>query len=132
MAQLGKIDQFNARRRDLVNRIEDELRDIPEVRLAHVYPGTQPNYWVYPVWGPRHLGHRGELSYVEVEFRRMQEMRHTSLGIPLPDYVHYRPGICPLAEASTEGSWSFFVHHSTEDAELEDKIRDFKDRLGVP
>ena len=129
LAQLEKIERFNARRRELVEKIEGELRDMPEVRLAHVYPNTRPNYWVYPVWGPEHLGCRGEINYIEVEFQRMQEMRRTSVGIPLPDYVQYRPGICARAEESTKGAWTFFVHHSVEDDELEKAIRDFKEKV---
>ena len=55
-AQLEKIDRFNARRRELVEKIEAELCNVPNVRLAYVYPETQPNYWLYPVWGPESLG----------------------------------------------------------------------------
>ncbi len=126
LAQLEKIGEFNARRRALVALIERELREQPEIQLAHVYPDTQPNYWVYPVRGPEHLGRRGELNYLEVEYQRMQSLRRTSVGVPLPDYVQYRPGICPLAEASTLGAWSFFVHHSTTEEEMAEAIRAFK------
>ena len=82
-AQLEKIDQFNARRRELVEKIETELCNVPGVRLAYVYPETQPNYWVYPVWGPESLGCRGEINYIEIEYQRMQAMRQTSVGVPL-------------------------------------------------
>ncbi len=129
LAQLEKIVRFNARRRELVEMIESELRNMQEVRLAHVYPNTQPNYWVYPVWGPGHLGRRGEINYIEVEYQRMQKNRHTSVGIPLPDYVQYRTGICERAEESTKGAWTFFVHHSTEDNEIEEAIRGFKEKV---
>lgn len=129
LAQLDKIGGFNTRRRELVAKIEEELRNIREVRLAHVYPDTKPNYWVYPAWGPPSLGRRGEINYVEVEYQRMQKLRQTSVGIPLPDYVQYAPGSCPQAEASTQGAWGFFVHHSVEDEELDRAISDFKERL---
>jgi len=129
LAQLGKIGRFNARRRELVEKIEGELGGMTGVRLAHVYPDTQPNYWVYPVWGPESLGRRGEINYVEVEYQRMQRERRTSVGVPLPDYVQYVPGSCPEAEASTKGAWGFFVHHSTEDDELEKAIDEFKEKV---
>ncbi len=128
-AQLEKIDRFNARRRELVEKIETELCNVPGVRLAYVYPETQPNYWVYPVWGPESLGCRGEINYIEVEYQRMQAMRQTSVGVPLPDYVQYVPGSCPNAEKSTRGAWSFFVHHSVEDDELEKAIHTFKEKV---
>ena len=120
---------FNTRRRELVQRIEDELGGLSGVRLAHVYPETQPNYWMYPVWGPETLGRRGEINYVEVEFQRMQKMRRTSVGVPLPDYVQYVPGSFPGAEESTKGAWSFFVHHSVEDDELDNAINDFRTKV---
>ena len=126
LAQLDKISQFNARRRELVARLEDELRDTPGVRLAHVYPDTKPNYWLYPVWGPPSLGRNGEINYVEVEYQRMQKMRRTSVGISLPDYVQYVPGSCPRAEESIIGARSIFVHHSVEDGELDRTIANFK------
>ena len=129
LAQLEKIDGFNARRRELVAKVEKELRDVPGVRLAHVYPDTTPNYWLYPVWGPPSLGRQGEINYIEVEFQRMQKTRRTSVGTPLPDYVQYVPGSCPQAEASTLGARSLFVHHSVEDEEIERTIADFKESV---
>lgn len=129
LAQLEKIGGFNARRRELVAKIEKELQDMPEVRLAHVYPDTKPNYWQYPVWGPPSLGRQGEINYIEVEYQRMQKLRRTSVGVPLPDYVQYVPGSCPKAEESTRGASGFFVHHSVEDHELDRAIAGFKERI---
>jgi dTDP-4-amino-4,6-dideoxygalactose transaminase len=128
---LEKIDGFNARRRELVAKIKKELQDVPEVRLAHVYPDTQPNYWLYPVWGPPSMGRQGEINYVEVEYQRMQKLRRTSVGVPLPDYVQYVPGSCPKAEESTLGASGLFVHHSVEDEELDRTIADFKERVSA-
>jgi hypothetical protein len=113
----------------LVARIEQELSGMPGIRLAHRYPDTQPSYWMYPVWGPPSLGRRGEISYLEVEFQRMQAARRTSVGVPLPDYVQYVPGSCPRSEESTQGAWTFFVHHSVEDDELAKQIAGFKARV---
>jgi len=131
LAQLEKIEQFHARRRRLVEILEDELRGLPGIQLAHVYPETEPNYWFYPVRGPEKVGCVGEINYLEVEFQRMQENRRTSLGIPLPDYVQYAPGICPCAEESVKGRRNFFVHHSVEIHELQAGIDEFKECAGV-
>jgi dTDP-4-amino-4,6-dideoxygalactose transaminase len=114
LAQLTKIAGFNARRRELVSIMEDELRDVPGVELAHVYPGTEPNYWVYPVRVPSGLGTYGEINYLEVVFQEMQRSRRTSVGVPLPDYVRYGPGACPRAEAAARCMWPTLVHHATE------------------
>jgi len=129
LAPLEKIETRHARRRELVRRIEDQLRGAPGVQLAHVYPGTQPNYWQYPVRGPAKLGRRGELNYIEAEYQKMQQARRTSVGVPLPDYVQYRPGICPRAEESTLGAWTFFTHHSVEDAAIDQAVAEFRKQL---
>jgi len=129
LAQLEKIERFNARRAELVRMLEDELRQVPQVQLAHVYPGTVPNYWFYPVRGPESIGCAGEINYLEVEYQRMQNSRRTSVGVPLPDHVQYVPGCCPRAEASVKGRRNFFVHHSVEDHELRKAIQDFKASL---
>ena len=129
LAQLEKIAEFNAHRSELVNIIESELGADGRLRLAHVYPDTVPNYWNYPVWGPESWGKGGELNYVEFAYRRMQETRRTSLGIPLPDYVRYEPGICPQAEASTVGADGLGVHHTESFDGVREQIESMKRRL---
>lgn len=114
MAQLAKLPEFNARRQRLVEIIEKELRGAPGVELAHVYPDTEPSYWTYPVRVPAPLGNYCEINYLEAEFQRMQQMRRTSLGIPLPDYVQYAPGVCPNAEAAARRFRGINVHHGTD------------------
>ena len=98
LAQLGKIAQFNEQRRKLVKIIESELRGVPGVELPYVYPDTKPNYWAYGVRVPAPLGTYSEINYLEVVYQQMQKSRRTSVGWPLPDYVQYKPGICPKAE----------------------------------
>jgi dTDP-4-amino-4,6-dideoxygalactose transaminase len=125
LAQLGKIDSFNEFRRRNVDRIEERLRDMDEVRLAYSYPDTIPNWWFYTVWGPEHVGQAGEINYIEPEYQRMQQTRHTSAGILLPDYVQYVPGICPIAEASTKGAWDFIPHHGFSAHEIDAAVDEF-------
>jgi dTDP-4-amino-4,6-dideoxygalactose transaminase len=118
LAQLGKIDKFNERRRRLVDVIEAELRGAPGVELAHVYPDTQPNYWAYPVRVPAPLGSYCEMNYLEVVYQQMQRDRRTSVGWPLPDYVRYEPGSCPNAEAGAKRMWPIMSHHATDAEEI--------------
>ena len=114
LAQLAKIGGFNARRRELVAIMEEELRGVDGIELAHVYPETEPNYWAYPVRVPSGLGTYGEINYLEVVFQEMQRSRRTSVGVPLPDYVRYEPGICPRSEAAARRMRPTLVHHSAE------------------
>jgi hypothetical protein len=46
------------------------------------------------------VGRYSEINYLEQVFVQMEQSRHTSMGTPLPDYVHYRPGLCPQVEAA--------------------------------
>ena len=114
IAQLRKMPEFNRRRKELVEIIEEELGDVPNVELAHLYPDTQPNYWTYPVRVPSPLGTYSEINYLEHEYQKMQRERRTSLGIPLPDYVNYEQGACPKAEEGAKRMRSIWVHHATE------------------
>lgn len=128
LAQLGKIDGFNARRQEAVAALEAELEGVEEVALAHRYADTQPNYWAYPlrlVAMPaaelsrlcleRHdiaLGRYQEVNYLEACYQEMNAARRTSLGCPLPDYVRYDPGTCPKAEDGGLHIVPIGVHHS--------------------
>jgi dTDP-4-amino-4,6-dideoxygalactose transaminase len=130
LAQLGKIDRFNARRREIVAALESELEGVPGIAPAHVYPETQPNYWAYPLWAVGasaeevrticreragvSLGRYAEVNYLEAVYRRMEDERRTSVGVPLPEYVHYRPGLCPNAEAAALRVMPMGTHHSVE------------------
>jgi dTDP-4-amino-4,6-dideoxygalactose transaminase len=108
LAQLGKIERFNARRAEIVGVIEEELGSAPGIRLAHTHPDSKPNYWAYPLWlDPEQtelttadlgFGRYNEVNYLESVFQRMQQERRTAVGHPLPEYVRYEPGICPRAE----------------------------------
>lgn len=111
LAQLEKIAEFNARRREHVRVIESELSGVPGVELPYVYPDTEPNYWCYPLRVPEGLGTYSEVNYLEVVLRQMNEERCTSLGYPLPDYIRYEPGACPNAEAAARRFRTIDVHH---------------------
>lgn len=114
LAQLGKIGEFNDRRKEHVRIVESELTDVDGVELAYVYPDTQPNYWFYPVRVPSGLGDYCEINYLEVVFQQMQRSRRTSVGCPLPDYVRYEPGICPKAEEAAGRFRALDIHHATD------------------
>lgn len=138
LVQLGKIEQFNARRRELVQIIERGLDGAPGLRLAPQSPKGQPNFWVYPFTldpqqtdmtasefaarcreeaglGP---GVYNEVNYLEAVYQQMNRERRTSLGCSLPDYVRYDPGICPQAESGALSLLCLGVHHGLDPDEL--------------
>jgi perosamine synthetase len=134
LTQLQKIERFNGIRRGLVQILEEELQGCPGILLAHTYPGTVPNYWLYPVQldgeqidltadevsrlcreregtGP---GYYNEINYLEAVFQQVQEQRRTPFGYPLPEHVHYHPGLCPHAEEAAKRTLFFLTHHAVD------------------
>ncbi len=124
LTQLARIDTFNARRAENVAAVEEELRSVQGLRLAHTYPDTKPNYWYYPLsLDPEYaslttkevgLSRYAEVNYLEVVFQEMQRRRCTSVGYPLPGYVQYEPGLCPQAEAAASRITTLSIHPSRE------------------
>lgn len=132
LAQLSKIERFNAARKRLVEIIESELGDCPGILLAHRYPETEPNYWTYPVQinpdetsltamevhrfcmeeGGTAPGYYHEVNYLEAVFQEAERKRQTPFGLPLPDHVRYRLGLCPNAEDAAKRTLLFFTHHA--------------------
>ncbi|HID07188.1 MAG TPA: DegT/DnrJ/EryC1/StrS family aminotransferase [Armatimonadetes bacterium] len=143
LAQLAKIERFNAMRKQLVAIIEEELDGCPGILLAHVYPGTQPNYWTYPVQlNPdetaltaarvHHLcldeegigvGYYHEINYLEHVFQEVERKRMTPFGLPLPEHVHYQLGLCPNAEDAAKRTLLFSVHHSHDPEVLRKQVQ---------
>lgn len=143
LVQIGKLDEFNARRRRSVSIIEEELAGVPGLRLAPVRPDTVPNFWTYPLTldpaqtdltatefaqlcqqehsvGP---GVYNEVNYLEVVYQEMNRQRRTSVGYPLPDYVCYHPGICPQAESGATRMLLLGVHHDTDPESLRTTVQ---------
>lgn len=118
LAQLRKMDYLKARRQQIADDITAILAGTPGLLLPQPYPDTTPNYWAYPIQVDpatgltaaqvnelsqadqgTTLGRYSEINYLEVMYQQMDAARQTATGMPLPEYVHYRPGLCPTAEA---------------------------------
>lgn len=132
LANLYKIEKFNAARKLLVDALERELQGCPGILLAHRYPETEPNYWCYGVQlNPDEtaltatevhqlcledegvgLGYYNEVNYLEHVFKEAERNRRTPFGLPLPEHVHYRPGLCPKAEDAAKRTLPTGTHHS--------------------
>ncbi|MBA7695652.1 UDP-4-amino-4-deoxy-L-arabinose--oxoglutarate aminotransferase [subsurface metagenome] len=150
LVQLGKIEYFNSERKKLVKIIAEELKDCPKILCAHTFidPETQPNYWMYPVQlNPEEtsftakqvnemclkekkvqLGYFNDtVNYLEFVFQKMQRERRTPFGYSLPEYVSYKPGICPKGEDAAKRTIPFSVHHGRDPKELGAQVRALKD-----
>jgi len=138
LAQLQKLDRFNSKRKQLVEAIEEELRDCPGIKLAYRYPGSEPNYWQYQVQLNAEetfltaaevsrfcreeegigLGCYSEINYIEEIYQDIERKRKTPFGLPLPEYLHYGLGSCPKAEDIAKRVFIFYTHHSLEVQDL--------------
>lgn len=138
LAQLSKLDEFNTRRRMMVEIIEEELGGVKGLLLALVRPNTVANVWHYPLTlnpeqtdltaaefaqlcereqgvGPGLYQVYSEVNYLEAIYQEMNKQRRTSLGCPLPNYVRYEVGICPRAESAAVRMLPINVHHGMVD-----------------
>ena len=139
LAQLGKIDALNARRAQIVQAIEEEIKGAPGLLLAYSYPDTKVNHWAYPArLDPEQtdlttadigIGRYNEVNYLESVYQRMQRERRTSVGIPLPDYVSYEPGICPQAEAGARRLAVLMTHPASEIDEVRAQARQIAEKV---
>jgi hypothetical protein len=59
----------------------------------------------------------------------MEAERRTSVGVPLPDYVHYRPGTCPEAESAALRVIPMHTHHSVDPEEMRSRARSIRRAL---
>lgn len=136
LAQLRKIEYLKARRKQIADDLRQALEGTPGLILPQPYPDTVPNYWAFPVivdpetgvkaeqvaqWVSEKggsVGRYNEINYLEVVYQQMEAARRTAVGLPLPDYVHYRPGICPNAEATAQQLLIFGVMPWNDDAAM--------------
>ncbi|MEU3622438.1 hypothetical protein BS329_31050 [Amycolatopsis coloradensis] len=120
MTQLGRIDEFNRRRVELVDTINEKLRDHPtlELGLPPEFPGCTVSYWRYPIRVPPGRGTFLGVSYLEQVFQHMNECRRTPFGVQLPRHLSYAPGSCPRAEAGALQVRALPIHHGLTDEDL--------------
>jgi len=55
-----------------------------------------------------------EINYIEQIYQDFENKGKTPFGMPLPEYVHYRPGLCPDAEAGALRTLLIATHHSSD------------------
>ena len=137
LAQLHQIERLKARRQEVADIITTTLTGTPGLLLPRPYADTVPNYWAYPVFvdaatglkAPQvcawvaeaggSVGRYAEINYLEQVYVQMEQARRTSLGMPLPDYVHYQPGLCPQAEAAAPRLLMFGIMPWNDDEALQ-------------
>jgi dTDP-4-amino-4,6-dideoxygalactose transaminase len=116
LSQIGKLDDFKARRAQRFARYQEALADVDGLRLPTVREWADPTWHLYPV---RVLGGRRREVF--------EKLREAGIGVQvnyIPVYWHpvfedlgYRRGMCPNAEQyySEEISLPMFAHLSFDD-----------------
>ncbi len=120
LAQLTRLDEFIARRAELVHLIEAELAE-PGRRLVHAapsHPGSTVSYWRYPITVPHGLGTYRGVPYLEPAFRQLEGDKRTPFGLPIPKHVRYDAGCCPNAEQGVARIRPVPLHHGMTDRAL--------------
>jgi dTDP-4-amino-4,6-dideoxygalactose transaminase len=148
-AQLRRVDRFHAVRDENTGQVIEHMSDCPGIDLAHVYSGTRPRYWEYPLrlrpevpvdagavveevrrrFPPAYLHAHDEINYLEPVFREMEATRTTPFGLPLPEHVRYRAGTCPEAERAVRRLLRCSVHHLGSRAVLRRTLRTLREVL---
>jgi hypothetical protein len=75
------------------------------------------------------LGRYAEVNYLEAVYQAMEAERRTSVGFPLPDYVHYRAGLCPEAEAAALRVIPMHSHPSADPEAMRQTARGIRQAL---
>lgn len=125
LSQLDKIDYFTARRRELVQRYDDVLAELPEVHIQKEYEGADTVRHLYIL--------RLDLDRLSCGRREFYDaMQAENIGVnvhyipvywfPYYQSLGYRKGLCPNAEAYYESSMTLPLFYGMTDQDQEDVI----------
>lgn len=129
MSQMDKLDRFAARRRELVQRYDQALRDLPEVQIQKEYAGADTVRHLYIL--------RLDFDQLSCDRREFYDaMQAENIGVnvhyipvywfPYYQSLGYRKGLCPNAEAYYESSMTLPLFYGMTDQDQEDVIRAVK------
>lgn len=125
LSQLDKLDRFAARRRELVNRYDRALGELPEVCVQREYAGADAVRHLYIL----RLDF-GRLNCDRQEFYDGMQAENIGVNVHyIPVYwfpyyrsLGYRRGLCPKAEAYYESSMTLPLYYSMTDQDQEDVL----------
>ena len=129
LSQLGKLDRFASRRRELVRRYDEALKELPEVCVQREYEGADTVRHLYVL---RLKFER--LSCGRKEFYDAMQAENIGVNVHyIPVYwfpyyhsLGYQRGLCPNAEAYYESSITLPLYYSMTERDQEDVIRAVK------
>lgn len=125
LSQLDKLDRFVARRKELVRRYDEALRELPEARIQKEYEGANTVRHLYIL--------RLDFARLSCDRREFYDaMQAENIGvnvhyIPVYWFPYYRPlgyrkGLCPNAEAYYGSSMTLPLFYGMTGQDQEDVI----------
>lgn len=129
LSQLDKLDRFAARRRELVQRYDQALGELPEVHIQKEYEGADTVRHLYIL--------RLDLAKLSCDRREFYDaMQAENIGVnvhyipvywfPYYQSLGYRRGLCPNAEAYYESSLTLPLFYGMTGQDQADVIRAVK------
>ncbi|WP_219641987.1 UDP-4-amino-4,6-dideoxy-N-acetyl-beta-L-altrosamine transaminase [Cohnella sp. CFH 77786] len=133
VSQLGKLDRFVERRREIAGRYNEAFRDMEEVILPYQDGEGESSWHLYVV----------QLRLDRLRLGRdeiFERMHAENIGVNLhyiPVYLHpyyrrlgYEPGLCPNAELFYERVMTLPLFPAMTDEDIEDVIHAFRKVVG--
>lgn len=129
LSQLGKLDRFSARRKEIVEQYDRAFADMPEIKVQREIPESDTTRHLYIL--------RLNPERLTCDRRQFFDALYAENTCPqvhyLPVYWHsyyeklgYQRGLCPNAEKYYEEVMSIPLYYSLTDGEVEDVIHAVK------
>ncbi len=124
-SQLGKIEQFASRRKEIVRRYEEAFRDLPEIILQKTIPESDTCRHLYIIrLDLEKLTCTRRQFFDAMSAENVQCQIHYVPVYWFPYYEHlgYEKGLCPNAEEVYKGILSIPLYPKMTDQDVEDVI----------
>ncbi|MCH5339973.1 MAG: UDP-4-amino-4,6-dideoxy-N-acetyl-beta-L-altrosamine transaminase [Acetatifactor sp.] len=126
LSQLGKLDKFSARRKEIEKRYDDAFSQMPELFIQREIPESDTTRHLYVIrLNPERLACDRRQFFDALYKENVCPQVHY-----LPVYWHsyyeklgYQKGLCPNAEAYYQWSMSIPLYYAMTDRDVEDTIR---------
>lgn len=128
-SQLKKIDRFIARRKEIVKRYDEALKEIPEIIVQKEIPGSDTCRHLYIIrLDLEKLACTRRQFFDAMSAENVQCQVHYIPVYWFPYYQHlgYKKGLCPVAEEIYKGIISIPLYPAMSDKDVEDVVHAVK------
>ena len=130
-SQMDRLDEFVARRRQLVARYDELLKDLPVI-TPHVLDGANPSWHLYMVWADF-----SKLSIDKVQLFAEMKKRGIVLNLhyipvhtqPYYQALGFKQGNFPVSEKYYEGIFTLPLYYSLTEKQQDEVVAALKEVL---